>query len=98
MPGSMFWRACIYIQSSRRGSRELGVFLHFCVQGGVMNGLAGLFVGHTVSVDWTAQTWTANGSYAPEHLERCWLVVIIFLAALDAFLANSSSRLASTGE
>jgi multiple sugar transport system permease protein len=29
-------------------------------QGGVANGLPSLFAGHQVSIDWLAQTWTAN--------------------------------------
>jgi len=34
---------------------------------------------------------------APEHLERCWLVVHHLPRRLDAFLANSSSRLRIDG-
>jgi multiple sugar transport system permease protein len=85
MPGSMFWRACIYIPVVTSWVVVSWVFSYiFASQGGVMNGLAGLFVGHTVSVDWTAQTWTANGVI---WLLSIWKGVgwsfIIFLAALD---------------
>ncbi len=49
-----------------------------------MNAVVGFFVGHTVSIDWTAQTWTANGVI---WLLSIWKGVgwsfIIFLAALD---------------
>jgi len=85
MPGSMFWRACIYIPVVTSWVVVSWVFSYiFASQGGVMNGLAGLFVGHTVSVDWTAQTWTANGVI---WLLSIWKGVgwsfIIYLAALD---------------
>ena len=49
-----------------------------------MNAVAGFFAGHTVSIDWTAQTWTGN---AVIWLLSIWKGVgwsfIIFLAALD---------------
>jgi multiple sugar transport system permease protein len=85
MPGSMFWRACIYIPVVTSWVVVSWVFSYiFASQGGVMNAVAGLFVGHTVSIDWTAQTWTANGVI---WLLSIWKGVgwsfIIFLAALD---------------
>lgn len=85
MPGSMFWRAAIYIPVVTSWVVVSWVFSYiFASQGGIMNGLAGIFVGHTVSIDWTAQTWTANGVI---WLLSIWKGVgwsfIIFLAALD---------------
>jgi multiple sugar transport system permease protein len=85
MPGSMFWRACIYIPVVTSWVVVSWVFSYiFASQGGVMNAIAGLFVGHTVSIDWTAQTWTAN---AVIWILSIWKGVgwsfIIFLAALD---------------
>jgi multiple sugar transport system permease protein len=85
MPGSMFWRACIYIPVVTSWVVVSWVFSYiFASQGGVMNAIAGVFVGHTVSVDWTAQTWTAN---AVIWILSIWKGVgwsfIIFLAALD---------------
>jgi multiple sugar transport system permease protein len=85
MPGSMFWRACIYIPVVTSWVVVSWVFSYiFASQGGVMNAIVGVFVGHTVSIDWTAQTWTANGVI---WLLSIWKGVgwsfIIFLAALD---------------
>jgi multiple sugar transport system permease protein len=85
MPGSMFWRACIYIPVVTSWVVVSWVFSYiFASQGGIMNGLVGFFVGHTVSIDWTAQTWTANGVI---WILSIWKGVgwsfIIFLAALD---------------
>ena len=85
MPGSMFWRACIYIPVVTSWVVVSWVFSYiFASQGGVMNAIAGVFVGHTVSIDWTAQTWTANGVI---WILSIWKGVgwsfIIFLAALD---------------
>jgi multiple sugar transport system permease protein len=49
-----------------------------------MNAVSGFFAGHTVAIDWTAQTWTAN---VVIWLLSIWKGVgwsfIIFLAALD---------------
>jgi multiple sugar transport system permease protein len=62
LPGSMFWRAAVYIPVVTSWVVVSWVFSYiFASQGGVMNALVGLFAGHTVSIDWTAQTWTANG-------------------------------------
>jgi multiple sugar transport system permease protein len=85
MPGSMFWRACIYIPVVTSWVVVSWVFSYiFASQGGVMNAIVGIFVGHTVSIDWTAQTWTANGVI---WILSIWKGVgwsfIIFLAALD---------------
>ena len=85
MPGSMFWRACIYIPVVTSWVVVSWVFSYiFASQGGVMNAIVGIFVGHSVSIDWTAQTWTANGVI---WLLSIWKGVgwsfIIFLAALD---------------
>ncbi len=85
LPGSMFWRAAVYIPVVTSWVVVSWVFSYlFASQGGVMNAVAGFFVGHTVSIDWTAQTWTANGVI---WLLSIWKGVgwsfIIFLAALD---------------
>ncbi len=85
LPGSMFWRAAVYIPVVTSWVVVSWVFSYiFASQGGVMNAIAGVFVGHTVSVDWTAQTWTAN---AVIWILSIWKGVgwsfIIFLAALD---------------
>jgi multiple sugar transport system permease protein len=85
LPGSMFWRAAVYIPVVTSWVVVSWVFSYiFASQGGVMNAVVGLFAGHTVSIDWTAQTWTAN---AVIWILSIWKGVgwsfIIFLAALD---------------
>lgn len=85
LPGSMFWRAAVYIPVVTSWVVVSWVFSYlFASQGGVMNAVVGFFAGHTVSIDWTAQTWTANGVI---WLLSIWKGVgwsfIIFLAALD---------------
>ncbi|MFY9782879.1 MAG: sugar ABC transporter permease [Acidimicrobiales bacterium] len=85
LPGSMFWRAAVYIPVVTSWVVVSWVFSYiFASQGGIMNAIVGIFVGHTVSIDWTAQTWTANGVI---WLLSIWKGVgwsfIIFLAALD---------------
>src|SRR5665213_3374564 len=61
LPGSMFWRAAVYIPVVTSWVVVSWVFSYiFASQGGLMNAFVGLFAGHTVSIDWTAQTWTAN--------------------------------------
>jgi multiple sugar transport system permease protein len=85
LPGSIFWRAAVYIPVVTSWVVVSWVFSYiFASQGGVMNSVAGFFVGHSVSIDWTAQTWTANGVI---WLLSIWKGVgwsfIIFLAALD---------------
>jgi multiple sugar transport system permease protein len=86
LPGSLLWRAAVYIPVVTSWVVVSWVFSYiFSSQGGVANAIAGLFAGHTVSIDWTAKTWTANGII---WLLSIWKGVgwsfIIFLAALDA--------------
>jgi len=85
LPGSMFWRAAVYIPVVTSWVVVSWVFSYiFASQGGLMNAFVGLFAGHTVSIDWTAQTWTAN---VVIWILSIWKGVgwsfIIFLAALD---------------
>jgi multiple sugar transport system permease protein len=85
LPGSMFWRAAVYIPVVTSWVVVSWVFSYiFASQGGIMNAVVGFFAGHTVSIDWTAQTWTGNGVI---WLLSIWKGVgwsfIIFLAALD---------------
>jgi multiple sugar transport system permease protein len=85
LPGSMFWRAAVYIPVVTSWIVVSWVFSYiFASQGGLMNGVIGFFAGHSVSIDWTAQTWTGN---AVIWILSIWKGVgwsfIIFLAALD---------------
>jgi multiple sugar transport system permease protein len=85
LPASMFWRAAVYIPVVTSWVVVSWVFSYlFASQGGAANAIVGFFVGHSVSIDWTAQTWTANGVI---WLLSIWKGVgwsfIIFLAALD---------------
>jgi len=85
LPGSMFWRAAVYVPVVTSWVVVSWVFSYlFASQGGMMNAVVSFFTGHTVSIDWTAQTWTANGVI---WLLSIWKGVgwsfIIFLAALD---------------
>jgi len=85
LPGSMFWRAAVYVPVVTSWVVVSWVFSYiFASQGGIMNAVVGFFAGHTVNIDWTAQTWTANGVI---WLLSIWKGVgwsfIIFLAALD---------------
>lgn len=85
LPGSAFWRAAVYIPVVTSWVVVSWVFAYiFSSQGGLANAVVGLFAGHTVSIDWTAQTWTGN---AVIWLIGIWKGVgwsfIIFLAALD---------------
>jgi multiple sugar transport system permease protein len=85
LPGSMVWRAAIYIPVVTSWVVVSWVFSYiFSSQGGVMNAVAGFFAGHSVAVAWTAQTWTANMVI---WILSIWKGVgwsfIIFLAALD---------------
>ncbi|MCU1489117.1 MAG: sugar transporter permease [Acidimicrobiaceae bacterium] len=85
LAGSAFWRAAVYIPVITSWVVVSWVFAYiFNAQGGLMNSLLSVFAGHTVRIDWIAQTWTANGVI--------WLLsvwkgfgwsFIIFLAALD---------------
>ena len=85
LPGSVLWRAAVYIPVVTSWVVVSWVFSYiFSSQGGVANALVGFFAGHTVSIDWTAKTWTAN---AVIWLLSIWKGMgwsfIIFLAALD---------------
>jgi len=85
LPGSIFWRAAVYIPVVTSWVVVSWIFSYiFASQGGVANWVVSLFAGHTVSIDWTAQTWTGN---AVIWLLSIWKGVgwsfIIFLAALD---------------
>jgi multiple sugar transport system permease protein len=85
LPGSIFWRAAVYVPVVTSWVVVSWVFSYiFASQGGIMNALVSFFAGHTVNIDWTAQTWTANGVI---WLLSIWKGVgwsfIIFLAALD---------------
>ncbi|MCU1495494.1 MAG: sugar transporter permease [Acidimicrobiaceae bacterium] len=86
LPGSTFWRMAVYIPVITSYVAVSWVFSYiFSSQGGVMNAIIGLLVGHSVSIDWTAQTWTGN---AVIWILTIWKGIgwsfIIFLAALDA--------------
>jgi multiple sugar transport system permease protein len=85
LPGSLLWRAAVYIPVVTSWVVVSWVFSSiFSSQGGIANAIAGIFAGHTVSIDWTAKTWTANGII---WLLSIWKGVgwsfIIYLAALD---------------
>ncbi len=86
LPGALFWRAAVYIPVVTSFVVVSWVFSYlFASQGGAANAVLGFFTGHTESIDWTAQTWTASGVM---WLLSVWKGVgwsfIIFLAALDA--------------
>ena len=86
LPGSAFWRAAVYIPVVTSWVVVSWVFAYiFSSQGGVVNAVVGLVRRpHRSSIDWTAQTWTAN---VVIWLLGIWKGVgwsfIIFLAALD---------------
>lgn len=85
LPGSLLWRAAVYIPVVTSWVVVSWVFASiFSSQGGIANSIAGFFAGHTVNIDWTAKTWTANGII---WLLSIWKGVgwsfIIYLAALD---------------
>jgi multiple sugar transport system permease protein len=85
LPGSIFWRAAVYIPVVTSWVVVSWVFSYlFASQGGIANAVASAFAGHTMSIDWTAQTWTGNGVI---WLLSIWKGIgwsfIIFLAALD---------------
>jgi multiple sugar transport system permease protein len=73
----------------------------FADQGGVANAILSIFVGHTVHVDWLANTWTGN---AVIWLVSIWKGVgwsfIMFLAALDGVPRDliESSRVDGSNE
>ena len=52
LPGSMFWRAAVYIPVVTSWVVVSWVFSYiFASQGGIMNAVVGFFAGHTVSID-----------------------------------------------
>jgi multiple sugar transport system permease protein len=85
LPAAGLWRALIFIPVVTSWVIVSYVFAYiFNDQGGVANGLLSLFAGHQVSVDWLAQTWTAN---AVIWIVGIWKGVgwsfVMFLAGLD---------------
>jgi multiple sugar transport system permease protein len=85
LPAAGLWRALIFIPVVTSWVIVSYVFAYiFNDQGGVANGLLSLFAGHQVSIDWLAQTWTAN---AVIWMVGIWKGVgwsfVMFLAALD---------------
>ena len=86
LPGSVFWRAAVYVPVVTSWVVVSYIFAYIFNAGdGLMNTLLSFFAGHTVRIDWLAQTWTGN---AVIWLLGIWKGVgwsfIIFLAALDA--------------
>ena len=85
MPGRGLWRALIFIPVITSWVVVAYIFAYiFADQGGLANAVLSFFVGHTVHVDWLAQTWTGN---AVIWILSIWKGVgwsfIMFLAALD---------------
>jgi len=85
LPGSLFWRAAIYIPVVTSYVVVSWVFSYiFSSEGGIANAVAGFFSGHTEAINWTGQTWTAM---AVIWILTVWKGIgwsfIIFLAALD---------------
>jgi multiple sugar transport system permease protein len=85
LPAAGLWRALIFLPVVTSWVIVSYVFAYiFNDQGGVANGLLSLFAGHQVSIDWLAQTWTAN---AVVWLVGIWKGVgwsfVMFLAGLD---------------
>lgn len=85
LPGRGFWRALIFIPVITSWVVVAYIFAYiFADQGGVANAVISFFAGHTVHIDWLAQTWTGN---AVIWLISIWKGVgwsfIMFLAALD---------------
>ena len=85
LPGRGFLRALIFIPVITSWVVVSYIFAYiFAQQGGVANGILSLLSGHTVQIDWLAQTWTGN---AVIWLVSIWKGVgwsfILFLAALD---------------
>jgi multiple sugar transport system permease protein len=85
LPGRGLWRALVFIPVITSWVVVSYVFAYiFADQGGVANALVSIFAGHTVHIDWLAQTWTGN---AVIWLVSIWKGVgwsfIMFLAALD---------------
>jgi multiple sugar transport system permease protein len=85
MPGRGLWRALIFVPVITSWVVVSYIFAYiFADQGGVANSVISLFVGHSVHIDWLAQTWTGN---AVIWIVSIWKGVgwsfIMFLAALD---------------
>jgi multiple sugar transport system permease protein len=85
LPGRGLWRALIFIPVVTSWVIVSYVFAYiFSEQGGVANAVLSFFAGHTVQIDWLAQTWTGN---AVIWIVGIWKGVgwsfIMFLAALD---------------
>jgi multiple sugar transport system permease protein len=85
LPGRGLWRALIFIPVITSWVVVSYVFAYiFADQGGLANAVISIFAGHTVHIDWLAQTWTGN---AVIWILSIWKGVgwsfIMFLAALD---------------
>jgi multiple sugar transport system permease protein len=85
LPARGLLRALIFIPVVTSWVIVSFVFAYlFSAQGGMANDVLSFFAGHTVNVDWLAQTWTGN---AVIWLLGIWKGVgwsfIMFLAALD---------------
>ena len=85
LPAAGLWRALIFIPVVTSWVIVSYVFAYiFNDQGGVANAALSLFAGHQVSIDWLAQTWTAN---AVIWIVGIWKGVgwsfVMFLAGLD---------------
>jgi multiple sugar transport system permease protein len=85
LPGRGFLRALIFIPVITSWVVVSYIFAYiFADQGGLANEIISLFAGHTVHIDWLAQTWTGN---AVIWIVSIWKGIgwsfILFLAALD---------------
>jgi len=85
LPGRGLWRILVFIPVITSWVVVSYVFAYiFSAEGGVANALLSIVVGHSVHVDWLANTWTAD---AVIWLVSIWKGVgwsfIMFLAALD---------------
>ncbi|HEY5111182.1 MAG TPA: sugar ABC transporter permease [Acidimicrobiales bacterium] len=85
LPGRGLWRALIFLPVVTSWVVVSYVFAYiFGLQGGLANAIISIFAGHTVRIDWLAQTWTGN---AVIWIVSIWKGVgwsfIMFLAALD---------------
>jgi multiple sugar transport system permease protein len=85
LPGGAFFRAAVYVPVITSWVVVSWVFGYiFNAQDGLMNAFLSVFAGHSVRIDWLAQTWTGN---AVIWLVGIWKGVgwsfLIFLAALD---------------
>lgn len=85
MPARGLWRALIFLPVVTSWVVVSYVFAYiFADQGGVANAVISLFVGHSVHIDWLANTWTGN---AVIWIMSIWKGIgwsfIMYLAALD---------------